>query len=93
LAQATTHQTIVKLVQTGNDYTLRQLGVMVCCKKSPTTVRDLAAELNVSRPVISRVADRLEELKFIRRIDDPDDRRSVLIELTQAGKRFIDGMN
>jgi len=88
----TTHQEIVKLVQPGNDYTVRQLAVMVCCKKLPATVRDLAAELNVSRPVISRVADRLEELKFIRRIDDPEDRRSVLIELTAHGRKFIDSL-
>lgn len=57
------------------------------------TVRDLASDLALTRPVISRVADRLEDLKLIKRQDDPNDRRSVLIELTAAGRRFVDSMN
>jgi DNA-binding MarR family transcriptional regulator len=31
--------------------------------------------------------DRLEQAGFVRRVPDPDDRRGVLVELTDAGRR------
>jgi DNA-binding MarR family transcriptional regulator len=31
--------------------------------------------------------DRLEEAGFVRRVPDPDDRRGVLVELTDAGRK------
>jgi DNA-binding MarR family transcriptional regulator len=34
--------------------------------------------------------DRLEEAGFVRRLPDPDDRRSIQVELTDEGHRLID---
>jgi DNA-binding MarR family transcriptional regulator len=52
-------------------------------------VRGLAAGLNVSKPAITRALDRLGELSLARRKVDPMDRRSVLVQQTQAGEAFL----
>jgi DNA-binding MarR family transcriptional regulator len=45
----------------------------------------LAEHGQLSSGAMTARLDRLEERGFIRRLPDPDDRRGVLIELTQAG--------
>jgi DNA-binding MarR family transcriptional regulator len=72
-----------------NDLTVRQLCILICLSDGPRTVRDIAGETQLAKPSISRAGDRLEELGFAQRQDDPDDRRSVLLVLTSAGKRFL----
>jgi DNA-binding MarR family transcriptional regulator len=52
-------------------------------------VRGLAAELNVSKPAITRALDRLEELEMAKRKIDPMDRRSVLVQRTLKGTAFL----
>ena len=53
------------------------------------TVRGLAAELNVSKPAITRALDRLGELDLARRKVDPLDRRSILVQRTLKGAAFL----
>ena len=60
------------------------------CRVEPRTVRFLASDLKVSKPAISRAVDRLADLGFAGRKDDPGDRRSVLVALTKDGKRFLE---
>jgi len=84
--------TIVALVRRdGPDLSARQLGVFLTCylQAEAQTVRGLAAELDVSKPVISRALDRLGELNLARRKVDPLDRRSVLVQRTAAGMAFL----
>ena len=71
------------------DATLRQLTVLVCLRDRAGTVRDIAAETKMGKPVVSRTADRLEAIGFAERRDDPHDRRSVLLVLTPVGKQFL----
>ena len=52
-------------------------------------MRGLAAELNVSKPAITRALDRLGELDLARRKVDPMDRRSVLVQRTLKGSAFL----
>jgi DNA-binding MarR family transcriptional regulator len=52
-------------------------------------VRGLAADLNVSKPAITRALDRLGELDLARRKVDPMDRRSVLVQRTLKGAAFL----
>ena len=85
-------QTILALVRRNEaDLTSRQFGVFltVYLTAGPHTVRGLAAELNVSKPAITRALDRLGELSLARRKLDPMDRRSVLVHQTQAGEAFL----
>lgn len=69
------------------DLSARQLGVFltVYLTDGPHTVRGLAAQLNVSKPAITRALDRLGELDLARRKIDPHDRRSVLVQTTLKG--------
>jgi DNA-binding MarR family transcriptional regulator len=84
--------TIVAMVRRdGPDLSARQLGVFLTCylRDGGHTVRGLAAELNVSKPAITRALDRLGELDLARRKVDPLDRRSVLVQRTMKGAAFL----
>ena len=84
--------TIVAMVRRdGPDLSARQLGVFLTCylRDGGHTVRGLAAELNVSKPAITRALDRLSELDLARRKVDPLDRRSVLVQRTMKGAAFL----
>ena len=85
-------ETIVALVRRdGPDLSARQLGVFLTCylQDGAHTVRGLAADLNVSKPAITRALDRLGELDLARRKVDPADRRSVLVQRTLKGTAFL----
>jgi DNA-binding MarR family transcriptional regulator len=87
--------TVVALVRRdGPDLSARQLGVFLTCylQDGAHTVRGLAAELNVSKPAITRALDRLGELDLARRKVDPLDRRSVLVQRTLKGAAFLRDM-
>jgi DNA-binding MarR family transcriptional regulator len=75
----------------GTDLTARQLAVLLTAylTKGPHTVSNLAAELNVSVPTITRALDRLSELDLARRARDPFDRRSILVQRTPAGRTYL----
>ncbi|MBV9735007.1 MAG: MarR family transcriptional regulator [Acidisphaera sp.] len=84
--------TVVALVRRdGPDLSARQLGVFLTCylQDGAHTVRGLAADLNVSKPAITRALDRLGELDLARRKIDPADRRSVLVQRTLKGSAFL----
>lgn len=85
-------ETTVALVRRdGPDLSARQLGVFLTCylQDGAHTVRGLAAELDVSKPAITRALDRLGELDLARRKVDPMDRRSVLVQRTLKGAAFL----
>ena len=87
--------TVVALVRRdGPDLSARQLGVFltVYLTDGPHTVRGLAAELNVSKPAVTRALDRLGELDLARRKVDPMDRRSVIVQRTLKGTAFLRDM-
>ena len=83
--------TVALVRRDGPDLSARQLGVFLTCylHEAPHTVRGLAADLNVSKPAITRALDRLGELDLARRKVDPMDRRSVLVQRTLKGTAFL----
>ncbi len=88
----TLRDTIVSMVRRdGPDLSARQLGVFLTCylQEGAHTVRGLAAELNVSKPAITRALDRLGELDLARRKVDPMDRRSILVQRTLKGAAYL----
>lgn len=84
--------TIVAMVRRdGPDLTARQFSVFLTTylQDRHHTVRGLAAELNVSKPAITRAVDRLEGSNLVRRKADHRDRRSVLVQQTQKGTALL----
>lgn len=75
----------------GPDLSARQFAVLLISylEPGPHTVRGLASRLDVSKPAITRSLDRLEELGLARRVVDPADRRSVLIQRTREGSSYM----
>jgi len=48
---------------------------------------DLAAELGMSKQAVNYLLGALERAGYLRRADDPDDRRSRRVELTERGEQ------
>ena len=55
----------------------------------PMRMSELAAALGIVRRSATSVVDDLEQLGFVRRVDDPADRRAVDVELTPAGRNAM----
>ncbi|MEO0466830.1 MAG: MarR family transcriptional regulator [Pseudomonadota bacterium] len=73
------------------DLTARQLAILltVVLEAGPHTVRGLAAQLDLSKPVVTRAIDALSRFDLVRRRPDERDLRSVLIERTPSGTAFL----
>jgi MarR family transcriptional regulator, organic hydroperoxide resistance regulator len=52
-------------------------------------VYDIATELRITTGGTSKLVDRIEASGYCRRLPNPDDRRSSLLELTPAGQRML----
>ena len=86
-------QTIFEIVrQTENDEDLssRQMAILlnVYLTDPPHTGRALAADLNISKPAVSRAVDKLSALGLITRQIDEKDRRSVNLLRTIKGAQY-----
>ncbi len=73
------------------DLTMRQMSVLlsVYMTDPPHTVRGLAAELGVAKPVITRALDSMGRLGLLKRRRDDADRRNVLVQRTVKGAVFL----
>ncbi len=74
------------------DLSARQFAVMLIVYSPDARirkVRELADELDVSKPAITRALDRLETLGYIRRKEDAHDGRSIIIQPTMSGTIFL----
>jgi MarR family transcriptional regulator, organic hydroperoxide resistance regulator len=52
-------------------------------------VYDIAAELGITTGGTSKLVDRIEASGYCRRLPNPSDRRSSLLELTDSGRRKL----
>ena len=52
-------------------------------------VYDIATELGITTGGTSKLVDRIEASGYCRRLPNPDDRRSSLLELTPEGERVL----
>lgn len=50
---------------------------------------DVGKAFGVTLPAVTHIVDRLEEKDFLRRADDPVDRRAYVLELTRAGRALV----
>lgn len=75
------------------DLTFTQLrGLSVLARKQPQRMSDLAEALDMSPASASALIDRMDERGFVTRRSDPDDRRTVLVELSRRGQHILDIM-
>ena len=62
------------------------------CSDHPSTPAELAAEAGVTRATITGLLDTLERDGIVSRESDAEDRRTVLVRLTKAGRRLLEKM-
>ena len=55
----------------------------------PLRPGDLAVREGVAAPTMTRIVAGLEEAGYVRRAPDPQDRRAVLVQLTEAGADLL----
>lgn len=63
--------------------------MQVIDRTSPCRVFDIAGALSITVGGTSKLVDRIEDAGFCRRLANPADRRSSLIELTQPGRHLL----
>src|SRR5438552_17899209 len=65
-------------------------GVMWQLRERPMRSGDLAQRCAMTAPALTEQIDSLARDGFVRRLEDPADRRVVLVELTGQGRRELD---
>lgn len=53
------------------------------------SMKDLADHLGVSSPAVSQLVEKLVRADLVKRIDNPNDRRGKLLELTKNGNAMV----
>jgi MarR family transcriptional regulator, organic hydroperoxide resistance regulator len=62
----------------------------VMARVAKCRVYDIASELGITTGGTSKLVDRIEASGYCRRLPNPEDRRSSLLELTPEGHRMFD---
>ncbi len=86
-------QVHLDLVRDGeSDLSARQTAILltIYLELPPHTVRGLAAQLGVTKPVITRALDTMGKLGLVTRRRDEADRRNVVIQRTVAGALAVE---
>ena len=74
---------------TGDGLSLAQHHLLEPHGDGPHTNRQVAEQAGVSAPTATRMLDLLVRRRLVTRLDDPVDRRAVLISLTPAGREAL----
>jgi DNA-binding MarR family transcriptional regulator len=75
------------------DLTMAQFRALVAIRRwGRQTGRELARRLNVTPGTLVPMFDRLEDLGYVRRVPDQDDRRQTWLELTPKAERLFQRM-
>ncbi len=62
--------------------------IVASLQAGPLAVGELAQRVLLAQPTLSKALDRLEQEQLVSRARDPDNRRSVAITLTAAGRQL-----
>jgi len=76
-----------------NRLSLRQLSALTMIESEKTTLGDVARRLMVTPAVVTGLIDRLEKRGYVRRINSTDDRRRVLLALTDEGRAAAESVS
>ena len=74
------------------DLSVRQISILltIYMEAPPHTIRELAAKLEVSKPVITRALNSMGKLELVSRRRDEQDRRNVLVQRTVKGALYLE---
>ncbi len=76
------------------DLTVKQLKVLfILDAQGPARPSVIAAAIGVSAASVTGVLDRLAEQGYIERGADPDDRRALRVQLTEAGAGMVSSLH
>ncbi|MFA7255842.1 MAG: MarR family transcriptional regulator [Candidatus Omnitrophota bacterium] len=53
------------------------------------SMTEVSSHLEITKPAVTNLVDRLEEKKFLKRVPHTQDRRVILLEILPKGKRVI----
>lgn len=77
------------VVRAGQDFTARQIAILRLVQTEPAPkdrqIKSLATSLAISKPVVSRAADRLQEDGYVTRGILDTDKRSCVLSITRKG--------
>ncbi len=74
--------------------TPQQRGIlMILTRKNSIPMNWLGRALLVTPPNITSIIDRMEKKSYVKRVEDPNDRRKTAIQLTAKGKQLIETAN
>lgn len=89
------HQVAFSMVKGDEkDLTQRQIAILleIYLTPPPHTIRDLAAKLKVTKPVITRALDTMGDMGLVDRRRDENDKRNVLVQRTVSGSIYVEGL-
>lgn len=69
--------------------TTQRLALIEIALAGPMRLRNLARRMETTPATATRAVDALEELGFVRRTPEPDDKRGVLVAATARGHRWV----
>ncbi len=75
------------------DVSVEQFHVLRHIRQGSASVSQLAEQKRISRAAISQTVDTLVRRGLIRRQINPDDRRQIPLELTEAGNALLDAIS
>ena len=78
--------------ESSHDVAPHQFSVLCRLEEAPRTPGELAEIERVAKPSMTRTVGALVERGLVLRRDDPLDRRSVILSLTEDGRRSIAGI-
>lgn len=73
------------------DVTSEQWSIMFCLTdEDGITHKELARKTEKDRANVTRLVDQLERKGLVQRVNNPEDRRSIQLYLTETGKEIVD---
>jgi DNA-binding MarR family transcriptional regulator len=87
------HNLRAKIEQINDRDVFFTVGFVFSRQSEPITMGDLSRILGVPFSTATRTADWLVDNGYVQRLADPEDRRVVRVELTEAGKELYRAMN
>jgi DNA-binding MarR family transcriptional regulator len=84
------HTTLVRIAAS-HGLSLIQARLLGILRDRRPTIKELAGFLQLDKSSVTGLIDRADEAGLVRRVPSTVDRRSVLVEVTAAGRELIDG--